>query len=243
MPLAAHYPCHPGSGTPCALSVAAIRAVAAGVRRQIPLEPDSLAVSLPALLHAGQQVLVNGRGVTVVWDLGHPLRDSTGRPVLGVCDTDPEEPDCAFVSVNRELTMHRPDLALSTAAHELGHVLFDVPAALLTGMRRFRAVAADAAALDRVGRGAEGRANEFMGALLAPPVALHTRLLAHARAEGLRLARAPHQGRPGSPVLAAGNPPDVVAGVVAALAGDFGVSERFVTVRLARYGLVQRGGR
>jgi hypothetical protein len=69
--------------------------------------------------------------------------------------------------------------------------------------------------------------------------ALHTRLLAHARSEGLRLSRGPHQGRPGGPILAAGNPHEAVGGVLAALAGDFGVSERFIAVRLSRYGLVQ----
>lgn len=35
------------------------------------------------------------------------------------------------------------------------------------------------------------------------------------------------------------NPADVVAGVVAALALDFGVTERFIAVRAARYGLIQ----
>jgi phage shock protein PspC (stress-responsive transcriptional regulator) len=80
-----------------------------------------------------------------------------------------------------------------------------------------------------------------MGALLAPAVPLHLRLLLHARAEGLRTVHAAHHGRQGSRVLAAGNPADAVAGVVAALAGDFGVSESFVRVRLARYRLVQGG--
>ena len=32
-----------------------------------------------------------------------------------------------------------------------------------------------------------------------------------------------------------------VAGVLAALAGDFGVSEKFIAVRLSRYGLVEGG--
>ena len=241
MPIAVHYPSHPGTGAPRALSAAAIRAVAAQVRRQVQPEPDSFTISVPALLQAGQRVQVNGRSLAVIWDLAHPLRDEAGHRILGVCDTDPEEPDCAYVSVNAELTANRPELERSTVAHEFGHVLFDVPAALQTSTRRFRAVAADAAALYRVGGNAECRANEFMGALLAPPVALHTRLLAHARSEGLRLARGPHHGRPGSPILAAGNPPDAVAGVIAALAGDFGVSERFIAVRLARYGLLQGG--
>jgi Zn-dependent peptidase ImmA (M78 family) len=32
-----------------------------------------------------------------------------------------------------------------------------------------------------------------------------------------------------------------LAGVLAALAGDFGVSEKFIAVRLSRYGLVEGG--
>jgi len=55
----------------------------------------------------------------------------------------------------------------------------------------------------------------------------------------LRTVHAPHRGRQGCRVLAADNPPEVIEGVVAALAGDFGVSERFIAVRLSRYGLVQ----
>jgi len=107
------------------------------------------------------------------------------------------------------------------------------------GLRHYRAVARSPAALDGAGRDAEARANEFMGALLAPPVALHTRLLALARGEGLSLARGPHVGRPASPIVAAGNPSDLVAGVVAALALEFGVTDRFIAVRIARYGIIQ----
>ena len=105
----------------------------------------------------------------------------------------------------------------------------------------YRAVAQSARALDRAGRGAEARANEFMGALLVPPVPLHTRLLAHARSEGLRLCRGPHLGRPASPIVAASNGAEALAGVLAVLAGDFGVSEKFIDVRLSRYGLVEGG--
>lgn len=238
MTLAVRYDCWPGTGAPRALSAAAVRAVAAQVRRQVAQMPDSLALPLPALLDACREVAVNGRRISVAWDTASMLHDEAGHPVLGMCDTDPDEPGWAYLSVNGPVTRHRPDLALSTAAHELGHLLFDVPAALACGTRRYRAVAASPQVLDRVGRGAEGRANEFMGALLVPAVPLHTRLLALARSEGLRLARASHQGRPGSPVVAAGNPREALAGVVAALAGDFGVSERFVAVRLDRYGLV-----
>ncbi|WP_137179244.1 ImmA/IrrE family metallo-endopeptidase [Roseomonas sp. AR75] len=218
-----------------------IRAVAAQVRRQILADGGGTAVELPLLLAASREIEVNGCRLSVSWDFGRELRDEFGGPVLGLCDTDPHEPGWAYLAVDGPSLAHRPDLALSTAAHEVGHLVFDVPAALARGERRYRAVARSAEALDRLGRGAEARANEFMGALLTPPVALHTRLLALARSEGLRLTRGANQGRPGSPIVAAGNAPDALAGIVAALAGDFGVSERFVAVRLSRYGLVEGG--
>ncbi len=242
MTLYVHYPYQPGPHALRGMAVATIRAVAAQVRHQVQRDPDMLAVTIPALVSACQQIDVNGRCLDIAWDLAHPVSDEKGRPVLGICGTEPDEPDCAYISVNPELTVNRPDLELSTAAHELGHMLFDVPAALATGTRHYRAIAAGADVLDRSQRGAEGRANEFMGAFLTPPIALHTRLLAMARSEGLRLSRAPHQGRPCAPVLAAGNPPDAVAGIMAALAAEFGVSERFVTVRVSLYGLI-KGGR
>ena len=238
MPLAVHYPHDPRTAAPRHLDAAAIRRLALQVRRQIGVPAEVPAIALDDLIREGASVAINGRQVAVVWDLAHPVHDESGAPVLGLCDVDPDEPDCALVSINGAVMNGRADLALSTAAHELGHVLFDVPQALACN-GSYRGVARDAASLQHVGRGAEARANEFMGALQAPPVALHTRLLAHARAEGLRLARGPHQGRPGSPILAADNPADVVSGVIAALAGDFGVSERFIAVRLARYSLVQ----
>lgn len=242
MPLFVEYPCHPNSGAPRPLTASDVRVIAGRVRQQIERHDGSYALTTTALLRACQQVAVNGRGVSVSWDLTKPLHDESGNPVLGICDTDPSEPNCAYVSVNPDLTVNRPDLELSTAAHELGHVVFDVPAALETSMRRYRAVASSAATFDRVVRGPEGRANEFMGALLAPAMAVHTRLLALSRAEGLRMVRAPHVGRPGAPVVARENDRDAIAGVTAVLADEFGVSERFMAVRLDRYGLIQERG-
>lgn len=238
MTLAVRYPL-PAPGGLRALPLATIRAAALQVRHQVLPARDGHAVPLAALVAAAGEVAVNGRAFSVQWDLTRALRDQSGAPVLGICDVDPEEPGWAYVSINGPATANRPDIALSTAAHELGHLLFDVPAALGRGLRHYRAVARSVSALDGSGRGAEGRANEFMGALLVPPVALHTRLLALARDEGLRLVRAPHEGRPASPVVAGGNPSDVVAGVVAALALEFGVTDRFIAVRAARYGLIQ----
>lgn len=240
MTVAVEYDAGP-RGLPHSLSIAAIRGVAAQVRRQLPIEADGAALTMATLLEACRRVAVNGRAISVNWDTDRDLKDEAGKQVLGICDTDPHEPGWAYVAVNGPMTANRPDLALSTAAHELGHVMFDVPAALASDTRRYRAVAADARALRQVNQGSEGRANEFMGTLLVPSVRLHTRLLALARSEGLQLTRAPHQGRPGSPVLSQNNAPEAIAGIAAVLATEFGVSERFITVRMARYGLIAGG--
>lgn len=242
MTIVVQYPHHAASGAPRPLSAEALWAVAAQVRRQAMAGKEGFALGAEALVAAAREVRANGRALAVAWDLAHPVHDEAGVPVLGVCETDPDLPDTALVSVNARMVAGRPDLAASTAAHELGHVLFDVPAALGAPARRYRSITADPdALLDRTVAASERRANEFMGALLAPPVPLHLRLLLHARAEGLRTVHAAHHGRQGSRVLAANNPPDAVAGVVAAVAGDFGVSDRFVRVRLARYRLVEGG--
>jgi len=240
MSITVEYPHHAASGAPRPLSAQTLWAVAAQVRRQAVTEPGAFALPLAALVAATRTVSANGRAIVVAWELDHPVHDASGEAVLGVCETDPDMPGTALVSVNARMVAGRPDLAVSTAAHELGHVVFDVPVALGEPARRYRAVTTGPnALLDRTTAASERRANEFMGALLAPPVQLHLRMLVHARSERLRTVHAPHRGRQGSRVLAFDNPPEMIEGVVAALAGDFGVSERFIAVRLRRYGLVQ----
>ncbi len=232
------YPHDPATGAPKELSLSSVRAVAAQMRAQLPTGSDRPALDAATLAGAVQHIEVNGRAVFVAWNLAQDLRDDLGHPVLGVCHMEPDTPGVAYVLINRRMTADRPDLAASTAAHELGHVIFDVPAMVERPERRYRTVVTGPGMLDSATRAAERRANEFMGALLVPPMRVHTQLLTHARSEGLRLTRAPNLGRPGSPVVARGNPSEAVAGVIAALAGDFGVSERFITVRLDQYGLI-----
>lgn len=240
MSITVDYPHHAASGAPRPLSAQTLWAVAAQVRRQAMAGQNGVALPIAALVAATQTVSANGRAIRVAWELDHPVHDASGEAVLGVCETDPDLPGTALVSVNARMVAGRPDLAVSTAAHELGHVVFDVPVALGAPARRYRSViAGPTALLDRTTAASERRANEFMGALLAPPVPLHLRMLIHARSERLRTVNAPHWGRQGIRVLASDNPPEQVEGVVAALAGDFGVSERFIAVRLSRYGLVQ----
>ena len=101
-----------------------------------------------------------------------------------------------------------------------------------------RALAPSLAALVNVRDPRERRANEFMGGFLAPPFVVHRELLRRAREDGLPLARAPHLGRLGWPVVSGDSDPDSLAGLVAVLAQDFGVSPGFMSVRLQRYGLI-----
>ncbi|SDD06399.1 hypothetical protein [Belnapia rosea] len=239
MPVSLTYAHHPRTGVPDRLTAEAIWAVAAQLRRAVARQDSAWALQAGALAAAATVLEVNRRRITAAWDFAHAVHDEDGRAVLGICETDPAAPGLALVSVNAGMVTNRPELALSTAAHEIGHIVFDVPAAVDGPARRYRSVTVDPGCLDRATLLSERRANEFMGALLAPAAPLHLRLVAHARAEGLRMVHAPHRGRPGSRVLARETPPDALAGIVAALAGDFGVSDRFIAVRIRRYGLIE----
>lgn len=208
-------------------------AVAAQLRRQVPGVGAGMQDGFE-LMASVQQVEVNARRIEIHWDGAHEVHDDRGAPVFGVCETDRDNPGAAYVSINGPLLSDRPDLVLSTVAHELGHVIFDVP----MGQRHYRDVTQSTVSLLATERICEWRANEFMGALLVPAFELHRRLLLLARHERLPLARAPHYGRPGCPIVDARYNPDVLAGVVAALATHFGVSDSFISMRLQRYGLI-----
>lgn len=235
------YAHHAQTGAPHALTAQAIWAVAAQLRRAVVRHDSAWALRADALVQATTRLEVNRRQITADWDFAHAVHDEDGQPVLGICETDPAAPGLALVSINASMMANRPELALSTAAHEIGHIVFDVPAAVDQPARRYRSVTSGPGCLDRATLLSERRANEFMGAVLVPPAPLHLRLVAHARSEKLRMVHAPNHGRPGSRVLAHDTPSDALAGVVAALAGDFGVSDRFIAVRLQRYRLIEGG--
>ena len=222
------------------------------LRRQVfPQEPDQPleASDMPKLFPA---VIVNGKAIDIAWDFQHQVHDAGGLEVYGVCETDPEVPGTANVCINGPLLHTRPDIMLSTAAHELGHVVFDIPEAVDgdgAAYRQYRS----AEATDKAFRNAaaisfsEWRANEFMGALLAPALAVHRRMLHHARNERLAIIRSRNAGHPAWPVLSGDNDPEAVAGLTEVLAQEFGVSPRFMSVRLDQYKLItrrsRRGGR
>ena len=241
MALALSYPHDPASKRALPLTAHAVWAVAAQLRHAVDRRDSPWAIQASDLVNTARQLEVNGDPVEVDWDFSHAVHDEDRRPVLGICETDPAAPGLALVSINTGLLSHRPELLLSTVAHEIGHVVFDVPAVGHLPAKRYRSVTTGPQSFHGATIREERRANEFMGALLVPPVPLHLRLVAHARAEGLRMVNAPHHGRVGSRVLPAGTPPEVLEGIVAALAGDFGVSDRFIAVRIQRYRLIEGG--
>lgn len=232
------YPHDPATGLPAPLAAETLWGVAAQLRAVVARQQSPWALHPRALVAAASKLEVNGRAITAAWDLASPVRDDAGRDVLGICDTDPQLPGVALVSVNGAMVAGQPELELSTIAHEIGHVVFDVPVTVDQPSRRYRSITVGPDCLSRAQARSERRANEFMGALLVPPQPLHLRLVQCARGERLRMVHAPHRGRPGLRVLAEDTPPEALAGITTALAGDFGVSDRFIAVRLRRYRLI-----
>ncbi|HZT24130.1 MAG TPA: hypothetical protein VFA57_00385 [Pseudolabrys sp.] len=236
MMLDVEYPCF-GSGEPARLSANAIRRLGADLRQRLfghaarPFEPANL-------FRRTARLRVNGRPLRIVWDAEHAVHDEAGEPVLGVCEHDPEGPATVMISLNAELLGGRPEMLRSTAAHELGHAIFDMPAAVAKGAARaFRSGAIavrDAAPIDW----REWRADEFMGAFLAPRRQLARAFAREASAIGAAIRWKVIDEIPTPYVAAneAGWPAiDAIAG---ALAEEFGVTSAFIGVRLRKYGLV-----
>ena len=179
MRIQVHYPHEARTGVPRDVSSAVVRAVAAQVRAQLPIDDGVLALDVDLLAGAARSFDVNGRVLEVTWHLADELHDANGRPAFGACQVEPDRPGTVCVLINRRASTDRPDLAVSTAAHELGHVIFDVPSMIEEPGRRYHNLVARAGMLDGATYEAEQRANDFMGALLVPPVRVHTRPLAH----------------------------------------------------------------
>lgn len=244
------YPHDAATGAPACLDAPTIWAVATAMRRALFGDLAVHAVPATTLAATATRLVVNDREVHLTWDVEHEVHDDDGVPVMGVCESDADCPGQAFVSINARLLGATEDLAASTAAHELGHAVFDIPSTLKTDgpCRAYRHAVRGADQLEAARPHgtvcwSEYRANEFMGAFLTPPALLHQRLLRLATQEGLRRGHRPNRGRRGLPVVLAPPYCDAVSGVVAALAGDFGVSERFIRVRLDRYQLLADAAR
>src|SRR5204862_4493228 len=128
------YPCF-RSGEPRRIPAAAIARMAAEFRSHlfgIVVRP----IDLAALMRRASRIRVNGHDLRIAWDCDHAVHDADDQPVLGICEHDPSEPGTVLISLNGNLLEGRPELLRSTAAHELGHAVFDMPAAMLTQSAR-----------------------------------------------------------------------------------------------------------
>jgi len=231
------YPCF-ASGEPGRLAAETIRAVATDLRRQL-LGVVVRPLRIGDLVRKTKSLRVNGRTLRIAWDIEHAVHDDGGDGVLGVCEHDPDVPGTVMISLNAELLDERPDLLRSTAAHELGHAVFDMPAAMTTGTARAFRSCLEARAAHAPIDWREWRADEFMGAFLTPKRQLARSFAREAATHGVPL-RWNVEGEIPMPSISA-NATDwcVVDAIAAALAEEFGVSEAFIGVRLRKYRLVR----
>lgn len=252
------------TGKPLHVNNDEVRGVAGHVRGQLLAAADAYRLTSDALLSI-ETIRANDVRLDVCWSTDYPVTNERGEPVLGVCEYDHRGmPDTALISVNPDLTRDNDGLLLGTLAHELGHAIFDVPGwrtiSCQTGLfglvdepihRVFRRVTVGEEQLSAPVRKAgerdfcEWRANEFMGSLLVPRDLLAARLRHHAQALGLPLEGDPEL----EPMLFSERVFRIAADVdrgrygfkiailLSNLAEDFGVSPRFIEVRLVRYGL------
>jgi hypothetical protein len=226
------YPSY-ASGEPRPMKAAIIRGIAGDLRRRL-FAGLAKPVEVTELARRTGRVKVNGREVGVIWDLAHAVHDNEGTPVLGICEYDPLEPGAIMISLSADLA-DEPELLRSTAAHEFGHAIFDMPAVIGARTRQtFRNSSGRAVPIDW----REWRADEFMGAFLVPPYRLSKAFTRCATAADLPL-RWRGASRVSTPfVLACEISGDAIDGITDMLAEEFGVSPAFMEIRLRKCGHV-----
>ena len=110
---------------PLYLKHAVVEDIAGQVRRHLVGDACDL-LSLETL--SGIDGLkVNGVDFNLYIDTANIVHDDKNKPVLGICEFDPAEPDAAMVSVSPVGELASAELVLSTLAHEIGHAVFDAP--------------------------------------------------------------------------------------------------------------------
>jgi len=224
------------SAEPRPMKAAAIRGIAAALRRQV-FAGQAKSIDVADFARRTGRLRVNGRTVRVFWDLAHKVHDGKGLPVLGICEHDPEVPTAVMISLDADL-VDEPELWRSTAAHEFGHAVFDMPAAMGGGARQTFRTRRDndrtAAPIDW----REWRADEFMGAFLVPPYQLAKAFARCASIVGIPM-RWKGTNRLSTPAVVAHEAgPDAIDAITDMLAEEFGVSSAFMSVRLRKCGHV-----
>jgi hypothetical protein len=265
-PIILAYRHSPRSALPDRISARHVGQVAAEVRSQLGYGVGApLKVDHHELIEGVRLVQVNGLAVRVEWALDAPVTDEDGAPALGSCEFDLSLPDHALVYVNAQEIGGREYLERSTALHELGHAIFDSPGWIVanrqgrlkighgaqgtTRVFRFVTTSEEQLCNRRVESGdidwSEFRANEFMGAFLAPEGSLRDSLYDLCLKMRVPLVNGDRQVQlPGLPAGArqadfSGRHASDLEYAVCELARERGLSPSFIRVRLKKYGLVK----
>jgi hypothetical protein len=249
---------------PAFLTTELVQALAWEVRVQVGCGDDRrLQIPLDSLLGISKGA-INGLSLKFRWDIVEDVHDRDGVPVLGVCDYDHEwMPGTILLLANSKMINGSTPLLRSVLAHELGHGVCDGPGwivahrnQMLPGLLEATPQQAYAVTPDRAHLlprrptpedFSEFRANEFMGAFLVPKRLLVEPLRHHARRLDIPLIE---QSPPPALPLAASTTEFRLytrhaeasrlrlPWLFRALAQEFGVTPRFIQVRLMRYGLL-----
>lgn len=231
------------SGTtavPARLSAAEVWSVARAVRAQLAIERSERKLELGNVAERVVELEINDITFDVAWDLEHEVLNAAGKPVMGVTEYDKASPDCVMVSVNGPMLADTETLLRSTIAHELGHVVFDAPGWIRVPPATPAYSVAPSGNNRRDPR--ETRANEFMGALLVPPMLVRIDLQRQAKRQRLPASVRPSNIVPGAVAYDALRlDREAVEEVIFELAERYGVSTSFLQVRLDRYDLLRTG--
>jgi hypothetical protein len=243
------YPHDPCTYLPRRMRAVTVWRVAEQARAQLYPHSQRLKLELAQVISRARRMRINGIAFETHWECGQPLTDEAGQVVLGATEHDAHFPDAAMIYLNAEVLEGAEDVARSTALHELGHAVFDTPSWVVAARTKDEAhaglklrLAPETSISGPESRfeidWREWRANEFMGAFLAPKRLMQSAMLKRAYALGLSLQAGAAAGD--LPIVRASrSEPDGLSTLVLELAELFGVSPGFVEVRLSRYGLVE----
>lgn len=217
-----------------------------------------------------KSMAINGIDFEIFIDADNEVRDEHDELILGVCEVDPSSPDSAMISVTKVGPDNPEQLVLSTLAHEIGHAIYDAPSWIVDAnrgpdlfgdsksfepRRATRTVTEDRSHLgksipepkDLPSRDvyfSELRANEFMGSFLVPYRLLSAAVEAKANDFGVACRRPSlHEELKGGQLeilTSQYSNQDAIEELQFALSEDFGVHQRFIQVRMERYGILPR---
>ena len=190
-----------------------------------------LKIQAEDLKAAFTQLKVNGLPFEVVWELDDRMRFAS-EPIFGTCMTlDVGQAQVLINVAGNTSSSHKA----STAAHELGHAIFDMPAVLGGGALPTTFHRTSSIAHPTQQCAAEWRANEFMGAFLLPKPMLQQALRDFGHLCGVPISLSKGGMIDTDQVM-----PEAISLLCEELAYAFGVSQTMIDIRLRAYGLCDR---